>query len=89
MLKIIEKETKKKLKIIKMCEMLPLQVGRITKSHNYDNHIVMRTASSEKFEVMNLTEPGQDSCWLNYNCITNNIEIELLEEPIIIEIYNE
>ncbi len=41
-----------------MSKMEPLEVG-ITK----DNEIVMRTASVDQFEVMNLSNPGAGRCW--------------------------
>lgn len=52
---------------MKMNDMKPCQICRIVKSSASENggHIVMRTASTTKFEVMDLSEPGADSCWCN------------------------
>lgn len=52
-------------KIIAMDEMASLDIGLICESPN-DNgkgHIILRTASTDKFEIMDLTDPGVDCCW--------------------------
>jgi len=45
-------------------EMEPCEIGRVINGC-YKGCIVMRTASIDKFEVMNLSHPGVDSCWTN------------------------
>lgn len=71
---------------IKMIDMQPLGVGRIANGY-YKGCIVMRTASSDNFEVMDLTESRVDGCW---TC-ASTIEVELLPvgEKIVLEIFNE
>lgn len=68
---ITEKESKK---TIPMPEMKPLQIGRIKSGEECLEDIVMRTASLDKFEVMDLSCPGKDSCWES----PNSIDVELL-----------
>lgn len=75
-------------KIVKtITEMKPLEVGRIISKNSYKDAIVMRTASSEKFEVMNLSEPGLDACWIT----DSDYEVELLPEKhqVSLAIFNE
>jgi len=47
-----------------MADIQPLEIGVIIdhKSVHY-GHVVMRTASTGKIEVMDLTSPGIDVCW--------------------------
>lgn len=67
-----EKETDD---IINMCDMKPLQVGVIEDDKSYSNGaIVMRTAITERFEVMDLSEPHEDNCWDR----SSNIKVRLL-----------
>lgn len=49
----------------KMSDMEPLEVCVIfDKKHNSESKtIVMRTASTENFEVINLSLPGANKCW--------------------------
>jgi len=61
MIEIIE--AKDHGKIIPMSAMCPLAIGVICESTNNKGHIVMRTASTENFEIMDLTNPEEDSCW--------------------------
>lgn len=78
----------KAAKIMEMHEMLPLQVARIVeKDLKSTYHIVMRTASVRKFEVIDLTEPGPNECWIG----EPTIQVELLppDEPCTINLYNE
>ncbi len=53
--------------LISMADMWPLQIGRVIKAKYlyapYIGCIVMRTASEEKFEIMNLSDPGPTKCW--------------------------
>ena len=45
--------------VITMNQMKPLQVGIILETKEY----VLRTASVDTFEVINLSNPGKDECW--------------------------
>ena len=67
-IKIINDKTK--VELIPMSEMEPWQVGRITMSYldNGEGAIVMRTALSDKFEVMDMSDPGSDQCWDKLIC---------------------
>jgi hypothetical protein len=49
-------------KLIPMREMAPLQVGFI-RGGDYDDILVMRTASKFNFEVMEITQPRTGGCW--------------------------
>lgn len=60
----IIKNTWEESDVIPIEEMQPLQIGRIVSSTSvYNNRIVMRTASSGRFEVMDLTDLDEDNCW--------------------------
>jgi len=65
-------------------EMEPCEIGRVINGC-YKGCIVMRTASTDKFEVMNLSHPGVDSCW---SCRITGIKIASLQkgERITLEI---
>lgn len=67
---------------IPMSEMKPYQIGRIV-SEVYSGKIVMRTASIDKFEVMNLTDPRGDFCWLEPD---PTILVELFPPGTVIQI---
>lgn len=43
--------------------MQPCDIGIIIQGSNSIGHIVMRTASKDKFEVMDLSCAGADKCW--------------------------
>ena len=61
MIKLISKQaTKPAAKTKPMYEMQPLEVCVVGVG---TDHVVMRTASQTKFEVMDLTDPRPDSCW--------------------------
>ncbi len=65
-------------KIILLNKMQPCDVGFITnKTSSYYGDLVMRTASTIHFEVMNLTRLKEDCCWTSNN---NNIQIQLLNQ---------
>ncbi len=74
---------------IDMCDMAPLDVGRITdcETNHYSGHIVLRTANRERFEVMDLTQPGPGMCWDDSN---GTMKVRLLEpgEAIAIKLFN-
>lgn len=62
-------------KVVPMSKMEPYGIGKIVSPGNQCGHIVMRTASINKFEVMDLTDQRQDgSCW-TYKDI--QLEVEL------------
>lgn len=50
-------EDKKRMKDMKPCEIAIIIEG------DYSEEIVMRTASTNKNEVMSLSNPGIDKCW--------------------------
>ena len=80
MLRIVG-ETNESKRIVKMCDMKPYQAGTLL-SGTQQGHIVMRTASSQKFEVMDLTVAAEKVSW----CDGSGLEVELLTEPITVEI---
>lgn len=53
------------MEIKPMSEMEPLEVCVVV---GRTEHIVMRTASTEKFEVMNLTDLKASNCWIHKDC---------------------
>jgi len=75
--------------LITMNEMEPLEIGVICKSHNNtEGHIVLRTSSTDSFEVMDSTDPGVDCCWTN-RVYLNYIRVFIPTESIFtIEISN-
>lgn len=79
-------------KIISMDKMEPLQIGTIceTASSNKDyvGHVVLRTASTFYFEVMDLTNPGDDCCWTDRPTLTH-IKVFIPKETLFtVEISN-
>ena len=78
MIEIAETKTKE-IPTVKMRNMKPMQVGVVVTDdckQGYIGRYVMRTASTEKFEVMDLSKPGQNKCWTG----NPNLEVRLLEE---------
>jgi len=71
-----ENEMKEPVKML-MRNMPPLSVAKIL-YNEYVGHIVMRTSSYDKFEVMDLTNPGEDRCWTSRNTLW--VEILDLDE---------
>ena len=63
-----------KTKTINMGNMKTLDIGRI-RGGEYEGHVVMRTASTDKFEVMNMTESRTDVCWTKHN----TLQVELFK----------
>jgi len=63
---------------IPMHEMKPLEIGIITSAGGYNNTCVMRTASTCKFEVMNLSDPGEDCCWTSTVDCKPSLKVKLL-----------
>lgn len=70
--------------IVKMRDMRPLQIGRIVRStvRSYIGEIVMRTASTDKFEVMSLSNLKEDVCWLG----ADGGDVELLDVELVVNI---
>jgi len=77
----IEKEGKEE-KVIPMSEMKPCEVGIILDA-DYHGNIVMRTQSSEVFEVMNLTNFKEGECWSSPKC---PLKVQLLNAEITVKI---
>ena len=65
--------------IIPMSEMKPLDIA-IIKEATYENHVVFRTASIDKFEVIDLTTFKADSCWNEPNIL----KVQLIEAEIVV-----
>jgi hypothetical protein len=74
--KLISEEGLQEIRIIKMSEMRPCEFGRII-DLPLSGHLVMRTASSIKFEIMDLTDLREDRCWTNKDASTR---VELARE---------
>ena len=72
---------------IYMREMRPLQVGRIVKTHfpEYMGRIVMRTASTNHFEVIDLSANKPDNCWSNTQDCGEN-KVQLLDAELVVNI---
>jgi len=60
--KIEIKEIKDPL-IREMGDMRPWEIGQVVTEGSYQGHYLMRTASTDQFEVMDLSDPSEDSCW--------------------------
>jgi hypothetical protein len=73
--KLIYEGATRERRIIKMSEMMPCEWGRIIGGENA-GHLVMRTASSYKFEVMDMTQIMADGCWTNEDV---SIMVKLVE----------
>ncbi len=54
--------------IKEMGHLKPLEFGFVVNG-DYQGHLVIRTASVTKFEVMDLTAFGTDHCWTTENDI--------------------
>lgn len=76
---IIESNCESEPRRIPMSEMQPGDVGFIvissSKIHTKGN-LVMRTLSTHKFEVMDLTQGKADKCWINEETL---LTVELLK----------
>lgn len=72
--------------IIEMKYMEPLEVGIVVDDIMYGGDYVMRTASYDKFEVMNISNARRCKCWCNYP----TLKVRLLGEgeKLTIELYN-
>jgi hypothetical protein len=72
MIKSARLENVKDENLIQMKDMKPLQVGVMVNN----GHIVMRTAGLDHFEVMNLSYPNEDACWVgNPNHYTHPVRL--------------
>ena len=76
--------------IVKMYHMKPLQVGRIVCNGNdmRNNHLVMRTASTEKFEVIDLSEYREGACWTNPG-VDHDVKLLRPDEEVTITLKND
>lgn len=71
----LKKEKVEIYNTINMENMQPLQIAVIIDKDNESNgHYILRTASVENFEVMDITSPGGNACWLT----RNNMQVKLL-----------
>lgn len=77
----------KDIKVIPMKDMKPLQVGVVVEHGDYEGDIVMRTYSSFKFEVMDLTSPRTDMCWTDGSTV--KVRLLGLGEYVTIKLFNE
>jgi len=71
--------------MIEMKYMAPFSVGVIEDMGSaYNGHMVMRTASSDNFEVMDLSTMKPGSCWAS----GNGIKVRLLPkgQKIVLEV---
>ena len=65
MIKLISKQdTQPAAKTKPMYEMQPLEVCVIVDPFRYTDSVVMRTADTDHFEVLDLTKSRPDSCWV-------------------------
>lgn len=83
MLKIKEIKNESGPKVIKMGDMKPLQVAKIIESSSARlGNLVMRTATANHFEVIDLSDPGEEACWIQ----PSRIRVELLPPGEVVEI---
>ena len=66
MIKLISKQdTQSAAKTKPMYQMQPLEVCVVVSTHYGDSgQVVMRTADADHFEVIDLTHPRPDACWI-------------------------
>lgn len=62
------------LRIVKMVDMEPLQIGRVVSKCTSYKHIVMRTACENYIEIIDMSDPNPDGCWDQDSIL----EVELL-----------
>jgi hypothetical protein len=73
MLKIILEDINE----IPMLQLKPCQIAVVTdENQEYYGHLVMRTASMEQFEVMDLTEFQEGECWITPENTAKVIPVE-------------
>jgi len=90
----VKEEINENAKTILMSEMKPLQVGIIvdTRYPKYHLDYVMRTASTEQFEVIDLSRGREGACWTDSSHDTYiDIKVKLLGEDkkLVFEISND
>lgn len=64
---IIAKE-KLEPKVKPMSEMEPCEVCVVEEGGDFYGRVIMRTASVDKFEVMDLYDIGLNNCWQDPDC---------------------
>jgi hypothetical protein len=76
--------------VIDMGDMAPLDVGYIVdvETETHLGHMVLRTADSSKFEVMDLTSPGRDMCWDSIGSGTERVQLLEPGKVIQIDLFN-
>jgi hypothetical protein len=77
-IKLVEETTEPKRKVVRMCDMEPLQIGRIIENSPRNGCLVMRTASAS-FEVMNMTNPSLGAYWSDLG-VAAMIQVELAKD---------
>lgn len=71
MIKLISKQNPQpSAKTKPMYQMKPLEVCVVVSGTSYNDRVVMRTADKDHFEVMDLTDPRPDACWVNIPTVT-------------------
>jgi hypothetical protein len=71
--------------VVEMRNMKPMQIGKILPTEPYAGDIVMRTQSTDTFEVMNLTNYADNTCWTH----KPTIKVRLYTKPKTIIVSNE
>jgi hypothetical protein len=72
---VVDETAEPKRKVVRMCDMEPLQVGRIIENSPRNGCLVMRTASAS-FEVMNMTNPSLGAYWSDLE-VAATLRVEL------------
>ena len=77
MIKICKINEEKLHNIVCFGDMAPYDIGKVvTTDSSYFGKIVMRTASTMQFEVMDLSEPQTNGCW-THRATQNDLLVEL------------
>ena len=87
MLKLVRFGQKNERGLIRMMDMKPLQVGVVIDG-SYEGAVVMRTASMNKPEVMNLSDPSVGRCWTTGQ-VTMTVRLLPPGEKVVVELFNE
>lgn len=88
MIRIIELNERADNTFIEMYKMEPLQVGELVdSSYKPLGEYVIRTSSTDRVEVMNLSSPGPDSCWTDD--LSTVVRLLKPGEKIVVEFFNE
>ena len=75
------------IKVVDMKDMKPLEIGKICGDCDLNGSFVMRTASTDKFEVMDLSHPGEDVCWTG--CCDLSVRLLHPSEYVTMTLFNE